>query len=304
MAQPHLNALWSWFTTTALPAVLNFITGTVIPGIGNFINFLKRLWTDVQPFLQFLFDWFMTTALPLVTNFITTSVLPTLENFIGLLGDIWTRVQPFLQQLYDWFITSGLPAIQHFIETVITPAFEVFIGLLAGLWELTSAGITAFRDNIDAIFGWIKTHVIDPIIARVEDFLELLGRVKGEAENALSSARNDIDNLRNALQEGGVSGAFQQGASNIGSFLSNVGAALFADSGPRGQPGQAYVIGTGAQPEVFMPDTPGQFHPNADFGSRVYNLNIASINAASAAEGRAAGYAFADAFMERVRAEP
>jgi hypothetical protein len=33
------------------------------------------------------------------------------------------------------------------------------------------------------------------------------------------------------------------------------------DSGGRGSPGQAYLIGTGAQPEMFVPDSPGTFHP-------------------------------------------
>ena len=33
------------------------------------------------------------------------------------------------------------------------------------------------------------------------------------------------------------------------------------DSGGRGQPGTAYLIGTGAQPEMFIPDSPGHFIP-------------------------------------------
>lgn len=37
------------------------------------------------------------------------------------------------------------------------------------------------------------------------------------------------------------------------------------DSGGRGQPGMAYAIGTGAQPEMFVPDTPGRFMPRDEW---------------------------------------
>lgn len=36
------------------------------------------------------------------------------------------------------------------------------------------------------------------------------------------------------------------------------------DSGGRGQPGMAYAIGTGAQPEVYVPDQPGTFYPRGE----------------------------------------
>jgi hypothetical protein len=36
------------------------------------------------------------------------------------------------------------------------------------------------------------------------------------------------------------------------------------DSGGPGEPGKTYMIGKGAQPEMFVPSTSGQFVPNAD----------------------------------------
>lgn len=38
------------------------------------------------------------------------------------------------------------------------------------------------------------------------------------------------------------------------------------DSGGRGKPGSAYYIGTGAQPEMFVPDSPGTFVPAGGYG--------------------------------------
>jgi len=49
------------------------------------------------------------------------------------------------------------------------------------------------------------------------------------------------------------------------------------DSGGRGQPGMAYAIGTGAQPEMFVPDRPGTFIPRDDWagGKTENNFNFA-----------------------------
>lgn len=48
------------------------------------------------------------------------------------------------------------------------------------------------------------------------------------------------------------------------------------DTGGRGTPGTAYLIGKGAQPEMFVPDRPGKFIPNADdlFGGSHVTQNI------------------------------
>lgn len=53
---------------------------------------------------------------------------------------------------------------------------------------------------------------------------------------------------------GGGGGALSKGLSFVGGLLSR-------DSGGRGRKGQAYAIGSGAQPEVFVPDTSGEFIP-------------------------------------------
>jgi hypothetical protein len=46
------------------------------------------------------------------------------------------------------------------------------------------------------------------------------------------------------------------------------------DSGGQGLAGQPYMIGTGAQPELFVPDTNGTFVPNADKLGSTYNITI------------------------------
>lgn len=46
------------------------------------------------------------------------------------------------------------------------------------------------------------------------------------------------------------------------------------DSGGAGIAGQPYMIGTGAQPEMFIPNTNGTFVPNADKMGATYNITI------------------------------
>lgn len=46
------------------------------------------------------------------------------------------------------------------------------------------------------------------------------------------------------------------------------------DSGGPGIAGQPYMIGTGAQPEVFIPQTDGRFIPNADKLGNTYNIVV------------------------------
>lgn len=49
------------------------------------------------------------------------------------------------------------------------------------------------------------------------------------------------------------------------------------DSGGRGQPGHAYMIGTGAQPEMFVPDSPGTFIPaNMQGGKTEINFHVSA----------------------------
>lgn len=66
------------------------------------------------------------------------------------------------------------------------------------------------------------------------------------------------------------------GAGGVGSgggFWGNLAMSFLGggsrDSGGRGEPGKAYTIGTGAQPEMFVPDQPGTFIPAGDMKPNV-----------------------------------
>ena len=57
----------------------------------------------------------------------------------------------------------------------------------------------------------------------------------------------------------------------VGTLLGLFGGTPSRDSGGRGRAGQAYAIGTGAQPELFIPDRAGTFIPAGAGGMQVNN---------------------------------
>jgi hypothetical protein len=70
----------------------------------------------------------------------------------------------------------------------------------------------------------------------------------------------------------------------IGSFFSMGLPSM--DQGGRGTPGQPYLIGQKAQPEIFIPDSAGTFIPNADELGGGSNFNITIDARDPGAEGR------------------
>ena len=110
-----------------------------------------------------------------------------------------------------------------------------------------------------------------------------------------------IDTLRRMVAEIAaqkVLGAIFSGLANAANpFIASVGAAFGGsafvgpmpsrDSGGRGVAGQPYMIGKGAQPEVFIPDSAGAFIPNADqMGGSTFNITIDAKDAGAEARIR------------------
>jgi len=70
-------------------------------------------------------------------------------------------------------------------------------------------------------------------------------------------------------------------ASGSGGFWGSLFSGMFGgkrDSGGRGSPGQVYAIGTGAQPELFVPDSAGSFYPRGSGGGLSVAIHQTVIN--------------------------
>lgn len=291
---PPLEALARWFLEEALPAILNFIDNVVLPALGGLIDILRNIWNTVAPALLSLLDWFVNTGLPAirsavewfwnnvlipVVNFfagIWEAIRPALESvfnwfvneglpairdalqwfwdnllapFIGTLESIWEVIGPALESVYNWFVNEGLPAIrdalQWFWDNVLTP----IINVLEGIWEAVRPALEAFRDGIESIFAWVRDNVVEPLADAVREVIDL------------------IEQMAELGGASGLAAGAAIGFQNAGGIISNDdggGSATFRDRGGRGFPGVPNLIGVGAQPEVYIPDRPGTYYPNAD----------------------------------------
>jgi hypothetical protein len=74
---------------------------------------------------------------------------------------------------------------------------------------------------------------------------------------------------------------------SFGGQTNIVGPMPSRDSGGRGAAGQPYMIGRGAQPEVFIPDSAGTFIPNADqMGGATFHISVDARDAGAEARIR------------------
>lgn len=89
---------------------------------------------------------------------------------------------------------------------------------------------------------------------------------------AQAAAANLAGKLFGDAATGGTTGGGGIVGTALGALTSYFGGTK--DSGGRGYPGMAYSIGTGAQPETFVPDSAGTFYP-AGKGQTVINFTIA-----------------------------
>jgi hypothetical protein len=111
-----------------------------------------------------------------------------------------------------------------------------------------------------------------------------------------------IDTLRRMVAEIAaqkILGAIFGGLANSASpFISSLGQSFGGqafvgppmpsrDNGGRGAAGQPYMIGRGAQPEVFIPDSAGTFIPNADqMGGTTFHISVDARDAGAEARIR------------------
>lgn len=286
--RPGLEALYNWFVTDALPAVGNFVTNTVLPAVQDFFNFLGDVWELVRPALESIATWFIEDALPAISNFVTNTVAPAVQDFFNILEGAWLLVSVSLQALYQWFMTDGLPWIQQAIETVQRVWGELQTGLME-LWGRVQPVVQPIVDWFRDTFQMIGENYIRPVLDFVQSIID---RVR-EALDALRT----LGGGTTTGSVGGVTGTIYPGG-------------IGRDSGGFGYAGGAYMIGTGAQPELFVPSSNGYFIPNADRalagaggGGRVtINVSVTERQVLSEAAARDNGQALGEEIMRKFRA--
>lgn len=117
--------------------------------------------------------------------------------------------------------------------------------------ELTEFQKQAARNTQDIIADSLTNGFKDGADGILQSFADMIVQLTAQAVAADIAGK-----LFGSAGGGSGSGWVGTAISAIGSFFGGT-----MDSGGRGRPGQAYAIGTGAQPEMFVPDGPGTFVP-------------------------------------------
>jgi len=279
---------------TDFGGIQTFVTTQALPGLQNFFTWLGNVWTtQVQPGLTQLWTWFTVDALPAVVNFVNTVVIPGVTGFITLLQNIWTTVSPALTSIADWFVTSALPGIVTFITTSVLPTIQSITDFITGIWTLGGVALTNLQN-------WFATSGVNTALTGLGDaasgFQNILSGIWSAVQPLLQPIMDFFTSLLSPVQ--GVIDAISNIGASITGSGNTYGAPPSRDVGGFGVAGQPYLIGAGAQPEVFIPNSDGRFIPNfnnpttgAGGGGDTYTINVHPPAEAFASNAAAAGYA-------------
>lgn len=282
---------------TIATAVKRFVTDvqitiSLIPFY--FEYYAGMIWSRVQPLLQPLIDWFTGDGEDSLSGVIAGVPEWINQNIIAPLNGIWILVQPAIQDIADWWNETFLPAIQQvngwLQENVITP--------IENLWTTIQPIVAEVAGFISNIATTLFQPIID-IINEALDAWERLRRAGGGAPQRIlegeiapgvpdpsapfrippspignDKGRNPI-NPNTGLPFPPLTDPF---GNVIGFGMGNLPFHM-RDFGGRGRAGMPYLIGTGAQPELFIPDSSGTFYPRGEgMGGTTVNVAEGAIN--------------------------
>lgn len=262
---PVFLALGSGVSTNG-PQIVAFFQNLAVQ-IPLFIAKLQEIGTVVGPALQKLFDMFMNMNPETMLNIITLlgGLAALAPLFIGLGAAIsvvstgWTALSAILFQFIPWLVATAIPAIAAFVFANIA-----WIGPLLLLGAVVALVYLAVKNNFLGI-----QDVFRNVALKVGEFIFNL--------------INSISGLRTALSSITLPAWMMKLGFAVGTGVSNLlnipvqPTPKTRDRGGMGFAGQAYSIGVGAQPEMFVPSNNGHFTPNAGSGGNggdTYNIVV------------------------------
>lgn len=173
------------------------------------------------------------------------------REYASLVESLRTPLEAHVDQINrtaELYALGVIPNVEEYAKTItrVTEAFDKSKEKVTELDEFTKQ---AARNAQTAFADFLFDPFDEGLKGMLRGFSATIRRMVAEA-----AAAQILKSLFGSL-EGSQNG-----------FLSSLGKAFGGtrDHGGRGQPGQVFAIGRGAQPELFIPDTPGTFVPNAD----------------------------------------
>lgn len=248
-----------------------------------FQYYMGMIWSRVQPALQPIIDWFTGDGDDSLNGVISQIPGWVEQNITAPLRGIWIVIEPFVQPIVDFLMTTLGNAIDQVIADI-----QFMIDMWKSVWGIVQPFLQPLIDFLSDIFN------------QAADTWEMLRRIGGGSPQRTLPGENSPGVMGNPYQlvpdttgygaytgGGGKAGYQQQQYQNYmsthvnpidyrtgqpfptvtGSYggMANLPFQM-RDSGGRGKAGQPYLIGTGAQPELFVPDSAGSFYPRGGGG--------------------------------------
>lgn len=244
-------------------SVANAITLTAA-GLNMATAFLQGAAPKVGPMLEALGTWLGETIAWIITTAVPQLALAGIEMSKALAGWITTDLIPGLGPSLTAFNTE----LDNFwLNTVIPGLIVAGTSFVKALSDGITAGMPSLRETNAKIIA------------------ELQGAFDGAKDKFIKLGSNMLDNIRTGIMMGvaglisAVEGVVKDAIAAAGRALGNavggggggggtnsVASSGTRDSGGPGVAGKTYLIGAGAQPELFTPSTNGTFTPNASVG--------------------------------------
>jgi hypothetical protein len=135
--------------------------------------------------------------------------------------------------------------------------------------QQAAAALEALGAQTDLVAKGIKTALESSIEEPLTNFISGTEKAQDAFKDFLGNLEKMVaqfvakDLMRRLFDLGDSSSSSSGGGGGgfLGTAINFIAGLATRDSGGRGKPGQAYAIGTGAQPELFVPDSHGTFMP-------------------------------------------
>lgn len=238
------------------PAIVDFFT-RLADQLPIFLAKIQEIGAELGPKLQPLFDAFLSMPPETLATIVTIlgalallgppllilgSVISGLSAAYGILSGILIPFATFI-------VSTAIPAILAFIV-----ANALWLVPLLALIAVVYILYIAFRDNWFGI-----TDIVGNASVAIQGFIN----------NILAKLDEMFNKFTSWTPPDWLSGgaAIMASGTPMGNFINGINSTANAwrhrDSGGSGVAGTPYMIGKGAQPEMFIPSSSGTFVPNA-----------------------------------------
>lgn len=174
------------------------------------------------------------------------------QEYLGLIRSTRTAAEAHNEQITrvdELYIAGVIPTAEEYAD-ILDRINDKFEGTTEKVSELDQFTLQAARNMQSQFADFLFDPFDEGVSGMLKGFSETLRRMAAEAASAA---------IMNSIF-GGFGGGGGPSGGGFAAFLGSIFGGG-RDQGGRGVPGKVYEIGVGAQPELFMPDTPGTFIP-------------------------------------------